>query len=192
MEKKSRMNEHNIFCQLVILWTNWFLILWVCIEACISQKYTPDHWHSVQSVCQWSGRPGFRPSSNHTKHSKMRLDASLLNTQHYKVCIKCKSGNAGKGVALSPIPGCCVVGNENESWSGPRLRSTNLLNLHEQNNYTHTERHAHTYIYIYIYIYIYRVTPPGGAPDVMVTVVGNRHGDTSSNPGRDWLNFTSH
>ena len=25
---------------------------------------------------------------------------------------------------------------------------------------------------------------------VMVIVVGNGHSDTSSNPGRDWLNFT--
>ena len=30
----------------------------------------------------------------------------------------------------------------------------------------------------------------GGACGVMVIVVGNEHGDTSSNPGRDWLHFT--
>ena len=30
----------------------------------------------------------------------------------------------------------------------------------------------------------------GGARGVMVIVVGNEHGDTSSNPGRDWLHFT--
>ena len=29
-------------------------------------------------------------------------------------------------------------------------------------------------------------TPNGGAGGVMVIVVGNGHGDTSSNPGRDW------
>ena len=29
-----------------------------------------------------------------------------------------------------------------------------------------------------------------GAGGVMVIVVGNGHGDTSSNPGRDWLHFT--
>ena len=29
----------------------------------------------------------------------------------------------------------------------------------------------------------------GGARCVMVIVVGNGHGDTSSNPGRDWLHF---
>ena len=30
----------------------------------------------------------------------------------------------------------------------------------------------------------------GGARGVMVIVVGNGHGDMSSNPGRDWLHFT--
>ena len=29
-----------------------------------------------------------------------------------------------------------------------------------------------------------------GASGVMVIVVGNGHGDTSSKPGRDWLHFT--
>ena len=29
----------------------------------------------------------------------------------------------------------------------------------------------------------------GDARGVMVIVVGNGHGDTSSNPGRDWLHF---
>ena len=30
----------------------------------------------------------------------------------------------------------------------------------------------------------------GGARGVIVIVVGNGHGDTSSNPGQDWLHFT--
>ena len=30
----------------------------------------------------------------------------------------------------------------------------------------------------------------GGARGVMVIVVGNGHGDTSSNPGWDWLHFS--
>ena len=29
----------------------------------------------------------------------------------------------------------------------------------------------------------------GGARGVMVIVAGNVHGDTCSNPGRDWLHF---
>ena len=32
----------------------------------------------------------------------------------------------------------------------------------------------------------------GGARGVVVITVGNEHGDTSSNPGRDWLHFTLH
>ena len=39
-------------------------------------------------VRQWPGRPGFNPRSSHTKDSKMVLDASLLNTQHYTIWIK--------------------------------------------------------------------------------------------------------
>ncbi len=37
---------------------------------------------------------------------KMVLDASLLNTQHYKVRIKGKVDNPGKGVAPSLTPWC--------------------------------------------------------------------------------------
>ena len=36
-----------------------------------------------------------------------------------------------------------------------------------------------------IYIYVCVCVCNGGACGVMVIVVGNRHGDTSSNPGRD-------
>ena len=32
----------------------------------------------------------------------------------------------------------------------------------------------------------------GGARGVVVIAVGNEHGDTSSNPGWDWLHFTLH
>ena len=37
---------------------------------------------------------------------------------------------------------------------------------------------------------INEVTLKGGARGVIVIVVGNGHGDTSSNPGRDRLHFT--
>ena len=40
------------------------------------------------------------------KTQKMVLDAALLNTQHYKVRIKCKVENRGNGVAPSPTPPC--------------------------------------------------------------------------------------
>ena len=35
-----------------------------------------------------------------------------------------------------------------------------------------------------------RNMPLTGAHGVMVIVVGKGHGDTSLNPGRDWLHFT--
>ena len=52
------------------------------------------------------GRPGFNPRSSHTKDSKMVLDASFLNTQHYEVRIKGKVEQFREGVAPSPTPWC--------------------------------------------------------------------------------------
>ena len=40
------------------------------------------------------------------KTQKMVLDVSLLNTQHFKVWIKGKWSNSGKGVVPSSIPWC--------------------------------------------------------------------------------------
>ena len=90
-----------------------------------------------QSVRQWSVTPGFNFRSIHTKDSKnMILDASLLNTQHYKVLIKGKWSNPGKGVAL-------------------------LLTLWRSSCWKRSLRVAFgywwpTYLCIYIYIYIYQ------------------------------------
>ena len=41
-------------------------------------------------VPQWPGKPGFDPSLSHTNDSKIVLDTSLINTQHYKGRIKGK------------------------------------------------------------------------------------------------------
>ena len=54
----------------------------------------------------WLGRSGFNLRLNHTKDSKMVLDASLLKTQHYKVWIKSKLEQPEKGVAPLPTPWC--------------------------------------------------------------------------------------
>ena len=40
------------------------------------------------------------------KIQKMVLDAALVNTQYYKVWIKNKWSNPGKGIALSRTPWC--------------------------------------------------------------------------------------
>ena len=42
------------------------------------------------SVHWWPGGPGFNPRLSHTKDLKMIFDASLPNTQHYKVWSKGK------------------------------------------------------------------------------------------------------
>ena len=45
--------------------------------------------------------------------------------------------------------------------------------------------------WIYMLLYICKdVSKGGGVRGVIVFVVGNEHGDTSSNPVRDWLHFT--
>ena len=49
-----------------------------------------QYWPYQLNFRQWSGRPRFNPRSGHTKDSKMVLDASLLNTQNFKVTIKGK------------------------------------------------------------------------------------------------------
>ena len=49
---------------------------------------------------------GSIPGQAIPKTQKIVLDASLLNTQHYNVWIKCKWSNSGNGVAPSPVPRC--------------------------------------------------------------------------------------
>ena len=67
----------------------------------------------------------------------MVLDASLLNTQHYKVRIKGKVEQSREGVAPSPTPWC-------SSYRKGSLRVT-----------LDYGRQLYLLIYIYIYIYIY-------------------------------------
>ena len=57
-----------------------------------------------------------------------------------------------------------------------------------------TSREGHySFLWIappYLWYVPYNTECYGGARGVMVIVVGNGHGDTSSNSGRDWLHFT--
>ena len=67
-------------------------------------------WNNMEeymygSICQ-VGRGFANGSRNRCSIPKMLFDASLLNTQHYKVRIKDKWSNPGKGVAPSFIPRC--------------------------------------------------------------------------------------
>ena len=61
----------------------------------------PDIGLAVRVFRKWPGRPGFNQ-----RLRKMVLDASLLNSQHYKVWIKGKVEQSRDGVAPSPTPGC--------------------------------------------------------------------------------------
>ena len=97
------------------------------------------------------------------KTQRMVLYASLPDTLYYKVQIKCKWGNAGKGVAHFPTPRCSSYRNiclrvvqlnlahclECSPSSHPQLRSTKLyiyIYIYMYISVTHT--HTHTYIYI--------------------------------------------
>ena len=78
----------------------------------------------------------------------MVLDASLLNTQHYKVRIKGKVEQSREGVAPSPTPWC-------SSYRKGSLRVT--LDYGRQLYFTFYYLNLisnNVYIYIYIYIYI--------------------------------------
>ena len=72
----------------------------------ISYTYTYSPLAYWVECLPMARRLGFNPRLSHTKDSKMVLDTSLLNTQHYKVQIKGKWSNPGKGVAPSPTPWC--------------------------------------------------------------------------------------
>ena len=58
----------------------------------------------VRVFANGPGDLGSIPDQVIPKTQKMVLDATLLNTQHYKVCIKGKMDNPGKGVTPSPTP----------------------------------------------------------------------------------------
>ena len=57
----------------------------------------------------------------------MVLDTSFLNTQHYKVRIKGKVSNPGKGVAPSPTPR--VVATEKGAFWSPSTTVANFTYL---------------------------------------------------------------
>ena len=80
------------------------------------------------------------------KTQKMVLDASLLNTQHYKVWIKGKWSNPGKRVAPSQTPWFSSY------WKGS-LRV--ILDYGRQLLYKYIYMFLFIYIYVYMYVLIY-------------------------------------
>ena len=72
----------------------------------LSTYAKPDIGLAVRVFANGPGAPGSIPGRDIPKTQKMVLDASLLNTQHYKVRIKGKVEQSREGVAPSPTPWC--------------------------------------------------------------------------------------
>ena len=68
--------------------------------------FVPDIGLVVRMFTNGQGDLGSIPGRVIPKTQKMVLDASLLNTQHYKVQIKGKVEQSREGVAPSPTPWC--------------------------------------------------------------------------------------
>ena len=68
--------------------------------------YIPDIGLAVRVFANGPADLGSIPGRVIPKTQKMVLDASLLNTQHYKVRIKGKVKQSREGVAPSPTPWC--------------------------------------------------------------------------------------
>ena len=83
----------------------------------------------VRVFANGPGDLGSIPGRVIPKTQKMVLDATMLNTQHYKVRIKVQWSNPGKGVMPSPTTWCSSY-RKKEPPGHPRLRSPTLLYLH--------------------------------------------------------------
>ena len=88
----------------VIFEKTWFNEWWWFNFSPIS---LPGHCLMSRVFANGLGDQGSTPGRVIPKTQKMLLGAALLNTQHYKVQIKCKWSNPGKGVVPSPTPWCC-------------------------------------------------------------------------------------
>ena len=69
-------------------------------------RYCRDIGLAVRVFANGPGDQGSIPGRVIPKTQKMVLDASFLNTQHYKVRIKGKVEQSREGVAPSPTPWC--------------------------------------------------------------------------------------
>ena len=104
------------------------------------------HWPSGWVFTNGLGELDSIPGRVMPKTQKMVLDASLLNTQHYKVRIKGKVKQSREGVAPSPTPQC----------SSYRKRSFRVtLDYGRQLYFLLTIYSVCVCVCVYIYIYIY-------------------------------------
>ena len=123
--KTNKINQIKVVFLFVITYI--YIYIYIKPAYCCNRVFANSLWDRG-SV---SGRPI-------PKIQKMVLDASLFNTQHYKVRIKGKWSNPWKGVVSFPTPWCSSY------WKGS-LQVT-------------LQYGRPTYIYIYIYMYVYAFT----------------------------------
>ena len=112
------------------------IYLSIYLSLLLSLSLLPDIGLGVRVFANGPGDLGSIPGRVIPKTQKMVLDASLLNTQHYKVRIKGKVEQSREGVAPSPTHWC-------SSYRKGSLRVT--LDYGRQLYF----------FYIYIHIYIY-------------------------------------
>ena len=79
---------------------------WLERQFKVLPLYTYIYGLAVRVFANGPGDLGSIPGRVIPKTQKMVLDASLLNTQHYKVRIKGKVKQSREGVAPSPTPWC--------------------------------------------------------------------------------------
>ena len=65
-----------------------------------------------------------------------------------------------------------------------------VLDSNTRNYLTVSKNSVCVCVCVFLNLLLYARKKIGGARGVMVIVVGNGHGDSSSNPGRDRLHFT--
>ena len=98
---------HVFFLILIYIWL--LAMFGCCCEVLLNKvliRSIPDIGLAVRVFANGPGDLGSVPGRVIPKTQKMVLDASLLNTQHYKVRIKGKVEQSREGVALSPTPWC--------------------------------------------------------------------------------------
>ena len=110
-----------------------YIYMYIYVHTHTHTHTRPDIGLAVRVFANGPGDLGSIPGRVIPKTQKMVLDASLLNTQHYKVRIKGKVEQSREGVAPSPTPWC-------SSYRKGNLRVT--LDYGRQ-------------LYFTIYIYIY-------------------------------------
>ena len=106
---KSCLTPKAIICSVFVVAVEWIYLLYVLL---VDNRLIG---RVGRVFANGPGDLGSIPGRVIPKTLKMVLDTSLLNTQQYKVRIKGKWNNTGKGVAPAPTPQCSCY------WKGSLL-----------------------------------------------------------------------